>query len=232
MKHDAKSAGKSDTQKLKLESYAAKSQRNAGEFVTIFQKGGGVKLLRSSALLPAGMIVSKTSFLANELVETFYPQYGYGPSPIAGRFAIQKYNGSDITFFGWQLAAPTGGGPDQLLKFNLFMGEWKGLLPSPPLGFAILAVHVTYTPPGGQGLSVLPHLSISVNGAETIHQFLGDGTDTVFLLVFKPEAITQVPITLKYRKDQNAGNTSIVINKVERFTSFLFPLEDLEILEA
>ena len=60
-------------------------------------------------------------------------------------------------------------------------------------------------PPGGQGVSVAPHLSISVNGVETIHEFIGDGSDTVFLHVSRP---------------------------VERFNSFLFPFEDLETMEA
>lgn len=230
--HNSRSVRRDGDRRPKLEAHRSKSRLRAGEFVTVFEKGGGVKLLRAAALLPASRNVSRISVLARELVETFDPQYGYGPSPIAGRFAIQQYNGNDISFFGWVLAAPTNGGPDQLLRFNFFMGEWKGIEPSPPLGFAILAFHVTYTPPGSQGVSVAPHLSISVNGEETIHQFLGDGTDTLFIHVRQPAVITQVPIILKYRKDQNAGNTSIVINKVERFTSFIFPFEDLETLES
>src|SRR5688572_33178752 len=113
MKHDARSEGRGAGRKPRLEACKPKSRIKAGQFVTVFQDDGDVKLLPVSELLPVGLRISRFSVLARELVETFDPQYGYGPSPIAGRCAVQKYNGNDITFFGWQLAAPTGGGADQ-----------------------------------------------------------------------------------------------------------------------
>jgi hypothetical protein len=231
MTRNGRSEARGGLPNVKLETYKPKSKLRAGQFVTVFQADGDVKLLPAKALVPADLPFKGISVLARELVETFDPQYGYGSSPVAGRFALQEYNGDDISYFGWSLGTPDGITTDQRLMFNLFMGQWTGPQPSPVQSFAILAVHVTYTPPAAD-LAVPPHLSITVNGAETLHQFLGAGTDTVFVNVIKPANLAQVPISLTYRRDQNAGNTSMVINKVERFTSFLFPINDLETLEA
>src|SRR5262245_18452291 len=106
MNRSGRSAGSGDRRKPPLEPYKPKSKLRAGEFVTVFESDGDVKLLPASALLPADQGLKKVTVLAREFLETFDPQYGSGPSPIAGRFALQRYNGSEITFFGWALSAP------------------------------------------------------------------------------------------------------------------------------
>ena len=77
MKHDARSEGRGAGRKPKLEACKPKSRIKAGQFVTVFQDDGDVKLLPVSELLPAGLKVTRFSVLGRELVETFDPQYGY-----------------------------------------------------------------------------------------------------------------------------------------------------------
>ena len=179
-------------------------------------------------LLPSGVL--RIAGLGRTLHETFNTQYGYA-SNNKGRFAFQSYTGRRADWFGWSLVAE--GSDDQHLLVNLFMGAWGGLNGEPAITQAILEVEVSYNPPLGPGLVVVPHLEISVNGQAVTYELLGDGLAKIILVVNKPADVSQVPIRFTYRRDSNAGSTGVYINHIDRYSDIRFfpPNGEWEVLD-
>jgi hypothetical protein len=200
-----------------LSAYNPKKKVSTSNEVVVYGKKGSIKILDGKVLLPKGL--ERLARFGRIFKETFDPQYGYGTSDIAGRFAFAQYNGRDVSSFGWSLAS--SGTEDQSLEVNLFMGTWGGIQTESALIQAVLEVEVSYNPPG-PGLVVSPHLEVTINGSPSTFIFRGDGNERIKLVINRPADANFVNLRFTYRRDSNAGSTGMFINRIDRYSDILF----------
>jgi hypothetical protein len=209
--------------KLKLENYPAKKKLKPGRYITVFDSKGAVKLLNTNELLPAG-VPAAAAFSGNgrELIETFNPQYGGGPSPIAGRFVFRSSNNYDTDWFGWRLTGESN--LDEELSVNIYMGEWGGPVePAPAINFAVLEIHLY--------CNVAATLAFTVNGAGVSYEFGPDGESKLVFYIRKPADSNYSRVSIKLKRADNATSNRIWVNRIERYSTLFLPSGDLETLE-
>ncbi len=208
--------------KLKLENYSAGKKLKTGMYIAVFGTNGGVKLLNTRQLLPAG-VAAAASFagMGKQLVETFDPQYGYGKSSAPGRFSFQHSNNLDTTNFGWLLHQNAR--KDEELAFDIFMGAFFGS--EQGINYTVLEVHLYCD-------LAATTLAISVNDTEINYQFEPTGDNRVMLYLRKPADSNLRSIKIMLKSADNSSTSRIYITRVKRYTSMLLPPNEFDTLEV